>query len=79
METAMAKLTPATTPEREGRERAPVQRSQEDTGTLPLRGAAKDASRPAIWASPPPDSVLDELAECPGFSGRLPGVKRKSG
>ena len=73
------RIPPAVTPEREGRERALVQRPQEDPGGFPLRGAAKDDSRPAIWASPPPDHILDELAECPGFSGRLPGVKRKSG
>lgn len=74
-------LPPAATPAREGRERALVQNQAEGVRSSPppLRGDSKDDSRPAIWASPPPDHILDALAKCPGFSGRLPGIKRTSG
>lgn len=75
----MAKLSPAITPEREGRERALVQQSQRASDSLPFRGAPVDRSPPAIWASPLPQKVLDELADCPGFTGHLPGVKKTSG
>ncbi|MDO8521979.1 MAG: hypothetical protein Q7S08_01680 [bacterium] len=75
----MAKLTSATTPEREGRERALVQQSQEFS-MLPFRGASEDRSPPAIWVTPPPKTVLDALAECPGFSGRfIRNAKKTSG
>ena len=74
----MAKLLPATTPEREGRERALVQQAQ-GSEALPFRGAPVDRSPPAIWASPLPQRVLDALADCPGFTGYLPGAKKTSG